>query len=183
MKNNFLTSAKECTYVALFVALVIGIQLTFTFLPGVELVTVLFVSYAFIMGSGRGMVAATAFSMLRQMVFGADLKVLVLYLVYFNALTALFGFLGKKVKLTKKNLLGLTLIACLCTASFTLLDNVLTPLWLGMSQRNAKLYFYASLPFMFPQILCTAISVGLLFPSLSKVFSWLKGNLKSSSRN
>ena len=75
-------SAKELAYLSLFVALTISVQWALTALPGVELVTVLFVSYAFAFGKGRGMVAATAFSLLRQLVFGLYPNVLVLYLAY-----------------------------------------------------------------------------------------------------
>ncbi len=176
-KDKIVYSAKECAYIAVFVALVIGIQLTLTFLPGVELVTAMFVCYAFIMGYGRGMIAATAFSILRQTVFGVDLKVLVLYLIYYNALTFVFGLLGKKMKPTVKGLVGVTLIACICTVAFTTFDNLLTLFWLGFTAREAKLYFYASLPFMIPQVICTAISVGVLFLPLTKAFSWMKGSL------
>ena len=57
-----LRAAKECAYLAVFVALLIAAQFVFSFLPGVEIVTVLFVGYAFVFGVKRGMLAATAFS-------------------------------------------------------------------------------------------------------------------------
>lgn len=182
MNGRIVYSAKECAYIAVFVALVIGIQLTLTFLPGIELVTALFVCYAFAMGCGRGMVAATAFSILRQTVFGVDLKVLVLYLVYYNALTFIFGLLGKKLKPTVQSAVWTALLASICTLVFTLFDNLLTPFWLGFTAREAKLYFYASMPFMIPQVICTVISVATLFLPLTKVFLWLRGSLKNSSR-
>ena len=56
------SSAKELAYSAVFVALLIGGQLAFSVLPGVEIVTVLYVAYAYVFGIRRGMVAATAFS-------------------------------------------------------------------------------------------------------------------------
>ena len=182
MNRRIVYSAKECAYIAVFVALVIGIQLALSVLPGIELVTVLFVCYAFSMGYGRGMVAATVFSLLRQTVFGLDFKVLVLYLVYYNALAFVFGLLGDKIKPTFKGVIWITLIACVCTAVFTLFDNVLTVFWLGFTPREAKLYFYASLPFMIPQVICTAVSVASLFLPLTKVFLIVRGNLKKSPR-
>ena len=173
-KKSFLNSAKECAQIAVFVALVIAAQLAFSFIAGVELVTVLFVCFAFIMGCGRGMVAATTFSLLRQMVFSADPKVFVLYIVYYNFLTLVFGLLGKKIKRDGKNILLITAVACLCTVLFTMFDNGLTALWLGFSAREAKLYFYASLPVVIPQTICTAATVGGLFLPLTKVFALLK---------
>lgn len=177
-KNSvWVHSAKECAYLAVFVALLIALQLVFTVIPGVELVTVMFVVYAYVMGYKRGMLAATVFSLLRQVAFGVFPKILVLYLIYFNLLTLCFGLLGQKERNIKKFLPMITLIACIGTICFTLFDNVLTPIWLGYSERDAALYFKASLPFMIPQVICTAVSVACLFFPLSKVFYRLKKSL------
>ena len=157
----------------MFVALVIAAQLALSVIPGVEVVTVLFVAFSFAFGVKRGMIAATVFSVLRQFVFGVFPNVLVLYLIYFNALVYVFGILGKQVKPTAKNLVWLTAVACVCTAGFTMLDNILTPLWYGYSSRAAELYFYASLPFMIPQVICTAVTVGVLFLPLERIFKWI----------
>ena len=172
-KDKVVHSAKECAYLAVFVAVVIALQIILSVVPGVELVTVLFVSYAFVMGAKRGAVAAITFSLLRQLVFGIYPKVLVLYLIYFPLLAFCFGGLGKLLK-PVKGLLFIVIIACICTALFTLLDNILTPFWLGYSARDARLYFLASLPFMLPQVICTAVSVTFLFLPLCKVFNMIK---------
>lgn len=168
------TTAKELAQLAVFVALVIAAQLALSFVPGVEVVTLLFVTYAFTFGVRRGMFAATAFSLLRQLVFGVYPTVLILYLVYYNGLTLCFGLLGGKVKKPLKNLWWLTLTACVCTACFTLFDDVLTPLWYGYTQKAARAYFIASLPFMLPQVLCTGVTVGVLFFPLYKAFCLIK---------
>ena len=76
-------SAKECAYLAVFVAVTIALQALLAVVPGLELVTVMFVAYSFTMGAKRGVVAAVAFSLLRQFLFGIYPKVLVLYLLYF----------------------------------------------------------------------------------------------------
>ena len=170
-------SAKECAYLAAFVALVISLQLVFAAVPGVELVTVSFVAYSFAFGIKRGCIAATAFSLLRQLVFGFFATVLILYLVYFNLLACLFGLLGKKTRANGKNLIWLILTACLCTVFFSVFDNLLTPIWYGYSARATKAYLLASLPFMIPQVLCTAVSVGVLFLPMVKVFFIVKRTL------
>ena len=162
-------TAKECAFLAVFVAVVITVQLLVSFVPGVELVTVLFVAYSFVMGRKRGMIAATAFSFLRQMIFGVFPTVLVLYLIYYNLLTLGFGLLGKKLQIPKKNLILIVGLSCVGTLLFTLTDNILTPLWYGYSACATRAYFLASLPFMFPQIICTAVSVACLFIPLWKV--------------
>jgi len=175
-KNQQKNIGKECAYIAVFVALTIAAQLCLSVVPGVEIVTVLFVAFSFAFGVRRGMIAGTAFSLLRQLVFGFLPVVLILYLLYFNALTALFGFLGKKWQTVRKRLLWIVLIACVCTVCFTLLDNLLTVLWYAYAPRAAKIYFYASLSVMLPQVVCTAVTVTVLFTPLCKIFQRLEKN-------
>ena len=177
-KRFWVRSAKECAYLAVFVALLIGAQLPLAALPGVEIVTLLFVAYAFVFGIRRGMLAATAFSLLRQFVFAFSPTVLILYLVYYNLLTAVFGLLGLWIKKPLVHLWWLTAVACICTVGFTLLDDLITPLWLGFSERAWRAYFYASLSFMIPQTVCTAVTVGLLFYPLQRVFRQIKKGLR-----
>ena len=171
-------SGKECAYLAVFVALVIAAQLLLASIPGVEVVTLLFVVYSFVFGVRRGMISATAFSLLRMLVFGFSPTVLILYLFYFNGLTAAFGGLGKVIKKPLRWLWLLVLIACACTTIFNLTDAILTPLWYAFSARATQAYFLAMLPFMIPQIICTAVSVGVLFIPLQKTFAFIKRGVK-----
>ena len=173
-KRVIKNTAKELAQLAVFVALVIASQLVLSFVAGVEIVTLLFVTYAFVFGVRRGMLAATVFSVLRQLLFGFYPTVLILYLLYFNGLTAVFGCLGRKVKNPLRSLWWLTLVACLCTACFTLMDNILTPLWYRYTPKAFRVHFIASLPVAFLQILCTAVSVGGLFFPLYKAFCLIK---------
>ncbi len=172
-KRKVRAIGKDCAYVAVFVSLTIAAQLCLSAIPGVEVVTVLFVAFAFAFGCRQGMIAATAFSLLRQLVFPFSPTVLILYLIYFNLLALLFGFLGRYIALKPKWVPILTAIACLCTVGFTMLDNVITPLWMGYSGRLFKIYFLASFSFMIPQVICTAITVGILFLPLAKIFKKL----------
>ena len=163
-------TAKDCAYIAVFVALVISAQLALSAVAGVEVVTVLFVSFAFTFGIGRGIFSGLTFSLVRQLVFGIDLKVLVLYVTYYTILTTVFGFLGGKIQDPKEKMPFLILIACICTVCFTLLDNVITPLWYGYSKRTAWLYFKYSLPVVIPQTICTGLTTAFLFLPLRKAF-------------
>ncbi len=167
-------TARDCACIAAFVALVIAAQLALSLVPGVELVTVLFVSFSFSFGAKRGVIAALAFSLLRQFVFGVFPTVLILYVIYFPMLAFIFGTLGKRVKMNGKNLIWLTGVASICTASFSLIDCIITPLWYGYTKAAMRAYFFACFPFMIPQVICTAVTVALLFPPLVKVLSWAK---------
>lgn len=161
-------SARAVAITAVFVALLIAVQYALSFVPGVELVTVSFTAFCCVFGAKRGMLSATAFSLLRQLVFGFLPLVLVLYLVYFNALALVMGRLGqgKAPKLWK-----VVLTACIATLSFTLLDNVLTPLWYGYSPSAFALYFKASIPFVLIQCACVGISTAVLFNPLKRIFA------------
>lgn len=176
---TLLQSAKECAYIAVFVSLVIAFQFFLSFLPGVEVVTLLFACYAYAMGVRRGVICATLFSLLRQFVFGIFPTVLILYLVFYNLLCVVFALLGKSKLSGWKILLAATLLACFMTAVFTMLDNVITPLWFGYSTQAARMYFMASLPFMGVQVLCNAIVFILLFLPISKAFAWAEKRLQS----
>lgn len=171
-------SAKECAYIAVFVALVLALQLVLAALPNVEVVSALFICYAFVFGVRRGTAAATAFALLRQLVFGFFPTVLVLYLVYYNALTALFGWLGKRTLRPFKSLPLVVALACICTVGFTMFDNVITPLWYGYSAQAAKAYFVASLPFLGTHVVSVGVSTAILFFPLTKAFSYISKTLK-----
>lgn len=167
-------SAKELAFSSVFVALSIGAQTLFSAVPGVEFVTVLFVCYAFSFGICRGAVSATAFSLLRCFVFGFFPTVIILYLVYYNFLAATFGILGllaRKRGGSAKFVFLAVPLACVCTVIFTLIDCVITPAFYGFTEKATKAYFVSAMPFMIPQVICTAVSVGVLFLPLTGVFS------------
>ena len=178
-RNNTFRSAKECAFIAVFVATTVSVQIALSFVPGVEIVTVMFVAYSFVMGVKRGVISAVAFALIRQIFFGFAPTVLILYLIYFPMLTIGFGFLGGRLNNPLKYLIPLSLFACICTVFFTMIDNILTPLWYGYGEKSTWLYFTASLPFMITQVICTAISAVCLFFPLYKIFSTLKRTLES----
>ena len=171
-------SAKEIAYIAVFCALTIGSQYLLAAVPGVEIVTLLFVCYAYSFGPARGCICATAFSLLRQFLFGFFPSVLILYLVYFNLLCLGFGFLGKVWRGKElKMLVCILLIACLGTLLFNLIDVGLNALFLGLKDKALKVYFAASWSFTLPQIACVAVSILVGFYPLQKVFFYAASKL------
>lgn len=168
--------ARRVALCAVFVALLIALQYTFSFVPGVELVTVFLLCFCYAFGIIPGMITATCFSLLRCLLFGFYPNVIVLYLVYYNMFALLFGFLGKNSRpMTKKSaraaqLVQVTALAAVCTVFFTLLDDLISPLFFGYSAEAAYGYFLASLYVMIPQLICATMSVALLFVPLSRVF-------------
>ena len=166
-----MNKTKFVVRVAMCVALLIAGQLALSSVTGIEIVTVMLLCFCYCYGIRHGVAIATTFSLLRCFVFGFQINVIVLYLIYYNLFAIFFGWLG--MCLTGKNALVKTVIvvasAVVFTVMFTLLDDVITPIMYGFSENAAKVYFYQSLAAVIPQTICTAVTVSLLFHPLTKV--------------
>lgn len=226
-------SAKELSFVAAMTALFIGAQYVLSFSYGIEIVTVLLLTFSYVFGVRSGMLSATAFSLLRCFVFGFFPNVLILYLVYYNAFafvcgacgklrrdslkriataavfslialfcayfiffplpisplkknfisallwilfflsvaalaaSAIFGFAGKNKTV---ELFFMTAVGCISTVFFTLIDDVITPLFYGYSSGAAYAYFVGGFLAMLPQTVCAFATVSALFLPLVKIF-------------
>lgn len=166
-----MNKTKFVVRVAMCVALLIAGQLALTSINGIEIVTVMLLSFCWCYGVRHGIAIATTFSLLRCFVFGFQINVIVLYLVYYNLFALFFGWLGKRF--TGKNALLKMVTAAACavifTVLFTLLDDVITPLMFAFSENAARVYFYQSLTAVIPQTICAAVTVSLLFHPLTRV--------------
>ena len=222
--------AVQLAFCAVMTALLIAVQYVLGFVPGVELVTALFLCFCYVYGIRCGLLTGIAFSLLRCLLFGFMPNVVLLYLVYYSLFALLFGFLGKRsvkvwvcplllaglavacayfaltglpvsilyqvrlsvmlwilfgialallifygmlLLLTKKGeqgreLASVTALAAACTVMFTLLDDIITPLFMGYSAEAAAAYFYTGFTAMLPQTICAAVSVFVLFLPLKK---------------
>lgn len=166
-----MNKTKFVVRVAMCVALLIAGQLALSSVSGIEIVTVMLLCFCYCYGVRHGIAIATTFSLLRCFVFGFQINVIVLYLVYYNLFAVFFGWLG--ARFTGKNALLKTVIivasAVVFTAMFTLLDDVITPLIYGFNENATRVYFYQSLTALIPQTICAAVTVTLLFHPLTKV--------------
>ena len=244
-RNDRLSPSKEIAFIAVTCALLIGGQYVFSFVAGVEIVTLISVCFAYVFGIRRGVLCAVSFSLLRCFIFGFYPAVIILYLIYYPLLALVFGGLGHIKDGTFKNypvyfaviinivLLGIaascavcfvldliktsrlykvtlkvllwvifalcawlaltfdglfiakkvfrkqtesalklitvTSAAAVCTVCFTLLDDIISPLILGLSFDGELAYFYSSFLAMLPQVVCTIVSVSTLFLPLTAV--------------
>ena len=220
---------------AVMTALLIAVQYVLGFVSGIELVTVLFLSFCYVFGAKCGLLTGVAFSLLRCLLFGFVPNVILLYLVYYSLFALLFGFVGKRrpsvwlcpallavlaaacayfalsglpisilyqarvsvmlwilfgislailifyiaLLIAKKGeqgreLAAVTALAAFCTVMFTLLDDVITPLFMGYSAETAAAYFYTGFMAMLPQTICAAVSVFALFLPLKKALDSVK---------
>lgn len=165
-------AAKEIALISVFTALLIGGQFALSGISGIEVVTVLLLSFSYYFGVRRGLLVANAFSLLRCFIFGFFPTVIILYLVYYNLFILVFGMLGLKFKrkLNIKIHAILTIAACLMTVLFTGLDDIITPLYFGYSIDTTKAYALASLTAVIPQVICTILTVIFLLPVLIRIF-------------
>ncbi|MCI8344313.1 MAG: hypothetical protein HFE25_07730 [Clostridia bacterium] len=168
-------TAKEIAFISVFTALLIGGQFVLSGISGIEIVTVLLLSFSYYFGIRRGLLVANAFSLLRCFIFGFFVNVIILYLVYYNLFVVVFGILGAKFKkeLNMKLLVLIVIIASLLTVIFTVLDDIITPLYYGFSIDTMKTYAIASLAAVVPQVICTVLTVILLLPILIRIFRQL----------
>lgn len=178
-RTALFSSAKDVAGAAVMCALLIAAQAALSAAAGVEVVTALFLPYCYVCGARRGLAAAVCFSLLRCFLWGFVPTVIILYLVYYCLFALVFGGLGRLLRPLPMGarLAAVTAAAVGMTALFTLLDDVITPLFYGYGARAALVYFYNSLPVMALQCACALVSVPLLFPPLVKALSavWGKG--------
>lgn len=166
-----MNKTKFIARVAMCVALLIAGQLALSSVTGIEIVTVMLLCFCYCYGVRHGIAIATTFSLLRCFIFGFQVNVIVLYLVYYNLFALFYGWLG--AHFTGKNALLKTVVvvasAVVFTILFTLLDDVITPVIYGFNKNAAKVYFYQSLAAVIPQTVCAAVTVSICFHPLTKV--------------
>lgn len=166
-----MNKARNVTKVGICVAMLIGAQLALGGVWGIEIVSVLLLSFSFVLGISASLAIATTFSLLRCLIFGSYINVIILYLIYYNLFALYFACLGKRFafKMREKQLIITIVSAIIFTACFTLLDDIITPLFYGFTKSAAIAYFYASLYTMLTQTICVGISVAILFPPLTLI--------------
>jgi hypothetical protein len=157
-------------------AMLIGAQLVLSGVAGVEIVTPLLLAFSFSLGAVRGCTIATLFSILRCFVFGFHINVLILYLIYFSAFAAFFGWLGRLI--FSKNRLIKTIIvvifALIFTIAFTFLDVLITSLIYGFSGAGLSVYLAASLATMGVHLISVSVTVAVLFLPLVEIIERIK---------
>ena len=95
------------------VALLTAVQFALSFVAGVELVTVLLLCFCYVFGIYYGLLTATAFSLVRCVLFGFVPNVVILYLIYYSLFAVLFGRLGH----SRLPIWVCPLLLCVLTAS------------------------------------------------------------------
>ena len=166
-----MNNTKFIVRVAMCVAMLIGGQMVFSSITGIEIVTVMMLCFCYSYGIRHGIAVATTFSLLRCFVSGFEINVIVLYLIYYNLFAVFFGWLGARFS-GETSLLKTVIVvisAVVFTVLFTLLDNVITPLIYSFHKNAAIAYFVNSLAAVIPQSICTAVTVSVCFHPLTTI--------------
>ena len=173
-----MTTAKHLAMIGVYIALIIGGQLILSGIVGVEIVTALIVIFCYKFGIRDGVTLVTAFSLLRCFIFGFFPSVLILYLIYFNFLAVVIGLISIafKRKLNRLSFVVLLFAVALLTACFTLLDDIISPLYYGYDKKATKAYFIASLPVILTQVPISTLAFGFLAFPIHKCFDLVKIN-------
>lgn len=161
---------RDIVILGTYLALLLSAQVALAWVSGVEIITVLFLSFCYCYGIGRGVFLACAFSLLRCIIFGFYPPAVMLYLIYYNFFAIIVGAVGNAFKhqFSIKILLCVIALCLILTVVFTLLDNLITPLFFKFNHETANAYFYASLPTMLAQLISVGVSVSALFYPLRK---------------
>lgn len=163
--------AKDLALISIYTAMLIGGQLILSWIAGIEIVTVLLVAFCYSFGVKRSLILVNAFLWLRCIIFGFFPTVVILYIVYYNLFAIVFAFIGKmcKQRITVLNVIIVIISAALMTVLFTLFDDIITPAFYQFNEKAAKAYFISSLVPLGTQVLCSILTVALLFPLLEKL--------------
>ena len=166
-------TTKNLIICGVYTALILACQLVLSGIAGVELVSVLLLSFCYVKGVRCGLLVATAFSLIRCFIFGFMPQVIILYLIYYNLFAVAFGLLGKLFsrKYTLKGHVLSSFSSGVLTVGFTLLDCVITPLMYSFTVKASNAYFIASIPVIIPHVICVVATTVLLFFPLVKVLS------------
>ena len=167
------TVIRHVVLVALLAATLSCAKLALSFLPNVEIVTLLCALYGYVFGVA-GIVAAVVFVTLEPLLYGFGTWIISYYL-YWPLVAFVFFCLGR-VKL--KSRVILTAVALLLTAFFGVLSSFVdVGLFSGSYDRlfyRFGIYYLRGLPFYAIQLACNAVIFPLLFHPMANALERMK---------
>jgi hypothetical protein len=142
-------------------------KLVLSFLPNIEVVTILCALYGYVFGI-YGIVAAMVFVCIEPLIWGFG-SWIVTYIIYWPLVALVFMLLRRK---KIKNRLILTSVAVGLTLFFGILSSIVdTAFFLGINEnylKNLCLYYVRGLIFYLVQLACNVALFPTLFPFLSR---------------
>lgn len=162
-------STRELSVSAVLTAALTGGKLALSFLPNIEIVTLLFIVYALTFGWRRTMIICLVFVLLECFIWGFGWW-MPIYLIYWPLMVSVISLLPKfKFRIPAAVISGIAL-----TAFFGVLSTAVEIGMLGGLGASFWQYFYyryiSGIPFFVTHIISNAVILPLLVPVLYKTF-------------
>ncbi len=174
-KNN--CGARAVALVGIMAATLECGKLVLSFLPNIEVVTLLTALYGYVFG-WYGVIATVVFVFLEPLIYGFG-SWIITYIVYWPLVAVVFMLLGQK---GVKNRLVITAVALGSTILFGVLSSAVdTAILLGINGnffRNLVLYYARGIVFYAVQTLCNGALFPTLFPFLSDKLLLIKPSVQ-----
>lgn len=172
-ENKYTSSAAAVALVGIMAATLECGKLALSFLPNIEVVTLLTALYGYVFG-WYGVAAAAVFVCIEPLIYGFGSWV-VTYIIYWPAVAFIFMLLRR---LGVKNRWLITATAVGLTVLFGVLSSIIdTAFLLGINEnyfKNLLLYYVRGFVFYFIQIACNAALFPLLFRFLAEKLRLIK---------
>ena len=151
-------------------------KLVLSFLPNVEVVSILTALYGFVFG-WAGVLASFIFVMIEPLIWGFG-PWFITYLIYWPLLAFVFMCLGRR---KIENRWVILAIALGLTVGFGILSSIIdVALYIGVNKHyfsNLILYYLRGIGFYLTQICCNAVLFLLIFKPLKDRLTKIKGRL------
>ena len=175
-KNGEVLNARSIALVGIMAATLECGKLALSFLPNIEVVTILCALYGYVFGI-YGIIATAVFVCIEPLIYGFG-SWIITYFIYWPLVALVFMLLRKK---GVKSRLWLTVIAVVLTVGFGVISSIVdTAFYLGINKNylsNLVLYYVRGIVFYIVQIACNAVLFPTLFLFLADKLEKIKPNI------
>lgn len=176
-KKKYAYPARTIAFVGIAAATVECAKLALSFLPNVEVVTLLVALYGYVFG-WIGVCAAAVFVCIEPLIYGINTWVIT-YFIYWPLVAFVFMMLRRR---GVKNRFILTAWAVLLTVFFGILSSIIdTVILIGVNENyltNLFIYYLRGIVFYVIQIVSNAVIFPLLFPLLADKLKKIKRQMR-----
>lgn len=176
VKNGEVLNARSIALVGIMAATLECGKLALSFLPNIEVITILCALYGYVFGI-YGIIATAVFVCIEPLIYGFG-SWIITYFIYWHLVAFVFMLLRKK---GVKSRLWLTVIAVVLTVGFGVISSIIdAAFYLGINKNylsNLVLYYVRGIVFYIVQIACNAVLFPTLFLFLADKLEKIKPNI------
>ena len=176
MNSKSLSNVKLIATVGVMAATLECGKLVLSFLPNIEVVSILTALYGYVFGI-PGVIASVIFVLIEPLIWGFG-PWFITYLIYWPSLALVFMLLGRK-RVTSR--LVIVAVALGMTVLFGVLSATIDcALYIGINEfyfKNLLLYYVRGMSFYVTQIICNAVLFATLFKILAERTSYLNSKI------